>query len=375
MSDRYSQLVKLPVAGTVAKRIGLPQPVDARARRRVQRARAARRRGPRGRGGRARAGRDRAPTRRPRSTIPCARTPRPRGSTRPSSTRRRRPTGRSRRSCSTPPGSRTVTRGAAALLLSDRPARRAVRPGDRARRRAARAGGLHALARQGDRPRRDGQPRAGRAGRGTIGATLRFLLSPRSAYVSGQVVRVGRRARGPARRTHRAGHRRLARDRRRDRRESSSASGATVTRLDLQDADIELDITADDAPQVLAERFADGLDILVHNAGVTKDRTLAKMPEERWQSLMEVNLLAPERITAALPAQRRRADRLRLLAERDRGQRRPDELRDLQGRAARPRQRPASWSAGSRSTRSRPGFIETQMTAAMPIACARRGGG
>ena len=33
---------------------------------------------------------------------------------------------------------------------------------------------------------------------------------------------------------------------------------------------------------------------------MTKDRTLAKMPEDRWQSLMEVNLLAPERITAAL---------------------------------------------------------------------------
>ena len=76
--------------------------------------------------------------------------------------------------------------------------------------------------------------------------------------------------------------------------------GASVTRLDLQDADIELDITAPDAPEVLAERFADGLDVLVHNAGVTKDRTLAKMPEDRWQSLMEVNLLAPERITAAL---------------------------------------------------------------------------
>ena len=51
---------------------------------------------------------------------------------------------------------------------------------------------------------------------------------------------------------------------------------------------------------MIAERFSDGLDILVHNAGVTKDRTLAKMPEDRWQSLMEVNLLAPERITDAL---------------------------------------------------------------------------
>ena len=28
MSDLYSQLVSLPVAGTVAKRIGLPQPVE-----------------------------------------------------------------------------------------------------------------------------------------------------------------------------------------------------------------------------------------------------------------------------------------------------------------------------------------------------------
>src|SRR4029079_8313928 len=76
--------------------------------------------------------------------------------------------------------------------------------------------------------------------------------------------------------------------------------GASVVRLDLRDADIELDITAAEAPEQLAERFGDGLDILVHNAGVTKDRTLAKMPEERWQSLMEVNLLAPERITASL---------------------------------------------------------------------------
>ena len=68
-------------------------------------------------------------------------------------------------------------------------------------------------------------------------------------------------------------------------------------RLDLKGAELELDITADDAPDVLASRFADGLDVIVHNAGITKDRTLAKMPEERWQSLLEVNLIAPERIT------------------------------------------------------------------------------
>jgi 3-oxoacyl-[acyl-carrier protein] reductase len=67
--------------------------------------------------------------------------------------------------------------------------------------------------------------------------------------------------------------------------ETLERDGATAIRLDMPGtgADIELDITADDAPAVIAERCADGLDILVHNAGITKDRTLAKMPEDRWQ--------------------------------------------------------------------------------------------
>ena len=31
MSDRYAQLVNAPVASTLARQLGLPQPVDARA--------------------------------------------------------------------------------------------------------------------------------------------------------------------------------------------------------------------------------------------------------------------------------------------------------------------------------------------------------
>ena len=72
---------------------------------------------------------------------------------------------------------------------------------------------------------------------------------------------------------------RLARPRRRDRadrRLGSSSTSPPTTR-----------------PRGSPSASPDGLDILVHNAGVTKDRTLAKMPEDRWQSLMEVNLSRP----------------------------------------------------------------------------------
>ena len=59
--------------------------------------------------------------------------------------------------------------------------------------RPAGARGLHPVARQGGRPRRHrpaGLRRRGRGGRACL-STLAFLLSPKSAYVSGQVVRIG----------------------------------------------------------------------------------------------------------------------------------------------------------------------------------------
>jgi len=156
---------------------------------------------------------------------------------------------------------------------------------------------------------------------GQLDSTLRFLLSPRSAYVSGQVVKVsegvaktpgldwerpldGRTAlvTGAARGIGAAIAAVLARD------------GAHVVGLDVPQAGedlrrvvaelggeaLELDITADDAPARIAARFLDGVDVVVHNAGVTRDRTIAKMPAERWSSLMEINLSSEERIDDAL---------------------------------------------------------------------------
>ncbi|MFF7274789.1 3-oxoacyl-ACP reductase [Streptomyces griseorubiginosus] len=151
-------------------------------------------------------------------------------------------------------------------------------------------------------------------------STLRFLLSPRSAYVSGQVIEVGETPQdtevdwslplagrtalvtGGARGIGAAVAETLARD------------GARVVVLDVPGAraDAEqlaarlggralaLDITAADAGVRIAEAVPDGLDVLVHNAGITRDRRLVNMPAERWSSVLDVNLASVLRTTDAL---------------------------------------------------------------------------
>ncbi|MFE1950404.1 3-oxoacyl-ACP reductase [Streptomyces sp. NPDC059524] len=154
-------------------------------------------------------------------------------------------------------------------------------------------------------------------------STLRFLLSPRSAYVSGQVVEIGapqdpvaapenwdrplagRTAlvTGAARGIGEAVAETLVRD------------GAQVVLLDVPSAEADLnrvaerlggralplDITADDAGERIAAFTAEpGLDVLVHNAGITRDRRLANMPAERWSSVLDVNLASVLTTTDAL---------------------------------------------------------------------------
>ena len=160
---------------------------------------------------------------------------------------------------------------------------------------------------------------------GAVASTLGFLLSPKSAYVSGQVIRVGTAATEAAEQSDRmrplAGKvavvtgaargigeqiaRVLARD------------GATVVGIDVPQAAsdlialtkeldgdyLTLDITAKDAPQRIAQHLKTthgGVDVVVHNAGITRDKRLANMDEDRWSSVIGVNLVAPERITREL---------------------------------------------------------------------------
>lgn len=64
---------------------------------------------------------------------------------------------------------------------------------------------------------------------------------------------------------------------------------------------LQLDITGDPARLVshLTERHG-GVDVVVHNAGITRDKTLARMDSAQWDSVLEVNLACQERVNAAL---------------------------------------------------------------------------
>jgi 3-oxoacyl-[acyl-carrier protein] reductase len=64
---------------------------------------------------------------------------------------------------------------------------------------------------------------------------------------------------------------------------------------------LPLDITADDAGARIADALPGGrLDVLVHNAGITRDRRLVNMPAERWSSVLDVNLASVLRTTDVL---------------------------------------------------------------------------
>ncbi|MET7960083.1 3-oxoacyl-ACP reductase [Micromonospora zamorensis] len=159
--------------------------------------------------------------------------------------------------------------------------------------------------------------------RTSLESTLRFLLSGRSAYVSGQVIRVGAGeatapadwdrpldgqvvlVTGAARGIGAALARVLARD------------GAQVVALDIPAAGdalaavandiggtaVQLDLTAPDAPTRLADHLASRhgrVDVVVHNAGITRDKTLGRMDADQWDQVIDVNLSSQERINDML---------------------------------------------------------------------------
>ncbi len=238
---------------------------------------------------------------------------------------------------------------------------------------------------------------------GQLESTLRFFFSPRSAFVSGQVVRIGPGAAaagkfdwdaplagkvalvtGAARGIGAAIAEVLSRD------------GAHVVGLDVARMASELsavtgriggsflaaDITDDDAPAVMAGHLLDhheGVDIVVHNAGITRDKTLGRMTREQWSRVIAINLTAPQRITEELLARDaiRRNGRVVGVSsisgiagsagQTNYSTSKAGVIGFVQSYAPTLAQRGVTINAVA------PGFIETQMTAAMPIALREAG--
>lgn len=153
-------------------------------------------------------------------------------------------------------------------------------------------------------------------------SSIRFVLSPKSAYVDGQVLTVAKAGKaveidwrrplegktalvtGGSRGIGESIANTLARD------------GAKVFVLDIEPAKTDLervaqriggvalvgDITSAETPKAIADAVKEdgGLDIIVHNAGVTRDKMLANMPEHWWDMTLDINLTAEETINEYL---------------------------------------------------------------------------
>jgi 3-oxoacyl-[acyl-carrier protein] reductase len=233
----------------------------------------------------------------------------------------------------------------------------------------------------------------------TLESTLSFFLSPKSAYVSGQVARLGATGtdeaapvKDPAKPltgkvaivtgASRGIGEEIAKVLHRD--------GATILGIDVPQAASELqalmkeldgdhltlDITGKDAPQRIAQHVKQKfgqVHAVVHNAGITRDKKLANMKDDRWSSVIAVNLTAPERITRELLDQDLIADNGRIVGV--------SSIAGIAGNVGQTNYAASKAGViglvdslapelknGITVNAVAPGFIITQMTAAVPFA-------
>ncbi len=232
-----------------------------------------------------------------------------------------------------------------------------------------------------------------------LGGVVRFFCGPQTTYVSGQALHVAASVKslqgalpalskvldgrialvtGAAGGIGAATAARLAQEGARvvclDVAAAADALHQTCSRVGA--IPLMLDITAAEAPaqlgQFLQSRFG-GVDIVVHNAGITRDRTLGKMSESEWDKVMAVNFKSIVAIDAMLLEQRLLRDEGRVVC-----------LSSISGVAGNFGQTNYALTkaaligyvnAQSRKLAARgicvnavaPGFIETAMTGKMPF--------
>lgn len=226
-------------------------------------------------------------------------------------------------------------------------------------------------------------------------AALRFLLSGRSAYVDGQFLTISTDAgvapeqqaaplagkvavvTGAARGIGAAIANTLHRD------------GATVVVVDVPAAGdalakvanqisgtaLQLDITRADAGAKIIEHALSrhgSLDIVIHNAGITRDKLLANMDTARWDSVIAVNISSQLAMNEAFLAAKLPGLRVVSLASTsgiagNRGQ--SNYAASKGGVIGMVRASAAAFAeAGGSINAVAPGFIETEMTAKIPVA-------
>ncbi len=228
-------------------------------------------------------------------------------------------------------------------------------------------------------------------------AAVRFFLSGRSAFVDGQFLTVSSTAgelpddfdrplagkvavvTGAARGIGAEIARTLHRD------------GATLVLVDLPAAGdhlatvanevkgtaLQLDISRDDAGLRIIEHAVQRhrrLDIMIHNAGITRDKLLANMDHARWNSVIPINIAAQLRINEALLASEHFGPAPRIVSVASTsgiaGNRGQTNYAASKGGVMGMVRATAPLLAASGGTVNAvaPGFIETEMTERIPFA-------
>ncbi len=227
-----------------------------------------------------------------------------------------------------------------------------------------------------------------------IEGPLRFFVSPHSAFITGQTLSLsaanapqtawagslgGKVAvvTGAARGIGAAIVQVLAREGAKivgiDRPQEEAALGETLSKVG--GLGLAIDVTAADAPEKITQecraKFG-GVDIVVHNAGITRDKLLRNMRPDHWDQVLEVNLASILRINDQLiPHGLKPGARMVCISsiggiagnagQTNYGATKAGIIGYAQALAADMAQRGGAINAVA------PGFIETQMTAMMPV--------